>query len=46
MDFLLKTHTTKDESDYELFKTEIAKQDRWKGICMQEYLPEFAKLLG
>jgi len=45
MDFLLKTHTAKDESDYELFKTEIAKQDSWKGICMQDYLPEFAKLL-
>jgi hypothetical protein len=46
MDFLLKTHSAKDESNYELFKTEIAKQDSWKGICMQDYLPELAKLLG
>ena len=46
MDFLLKTHSAKDESDYELFKTEITKQDSWKGIHMHDYLPEFAKLLG
>ena len=46
MDFLLKTHSAKDESNYEVFKTEIAKQDSWKGICMQDYLPELAKLLG
>jgi hypothetical protein len=45
MNFLLKTHTDKDESDYELFKTEMAKQDSWKGIRMQDYLPEFLRLL-
>ena len=45
MNFLLKTHTDKDESDYELFKTEMAKQDSWKGIRMQDYLPEFLRLV-
>lgn len=46
MNFLLNTHTTKDESDYELFRTEIAKQDSWKGIQLADYLPELAKLIG
>jgi len=45
LNFLLSQHTDQDQTDYELFKTEIAKQDSWKGIQMTDYLPKFAKLL-
>jgi hypothetical protein len=44
--YLIDHHTSKDQADYEVFKLEIAKQDRWKNIQLENYLPEFAKLLG
>lgn len=44
--YLLQSHDLNDEGDFLAFQKEIAKQDQWKGICMQDYLPEFAKLLG
>jgi len=43
---ILDTHTTHDDIDYKRFQQEIQKQDMWKGIKMQDYLPELAKLLG
>ena len=42
----LAQHTVQDQTDYELFRTKIAQQDAWKGISMQDYLPELALLLG
>ena len=46
LNFILNQHSTVNDSDYKLFKKEIAKQDGWKGISMEDYLPELAKLLG
>ena len=41
----IQTHTKQDELDYQQFKIEIARQDQWKGISMQNYLPELAALI-
>ena len=41
----IQTHTEKDEQDYQLFRVELARQDLWKGISMQDYLPELAALI-
>jgi hypothetical protein len=43
---MLVTHTAQDDIDYKRFQREIQKQDTWKGIKMQAYLPELMKLLG
>jgi len=42
---LLGTHTNQDDQNYQRFLVEIQKQDRWKGISIKDYLPEFAKHL-
>ena len=42
----LSMSSNHDERDFLTFRQEISKQDRWKGINMQDYLPEFAKILG
>lgn len=44
--WLLGQHTQQDQADYELFRNKIIEQDRWKGVRMQDYLPELADLLG
>lgn len=44
--FWLHNHTAQDQIDYELFRTKIAQQDDWKGIKLDDYLPELARLLG
>ena len=43
---LLDSHTPLDDEHYKLFLQNIAQQDAWKGIKMQDYLPELSKLLG
>lgn len=42
---LLSTHSEKDNVNYQKFRTEIARQDSWKGISIKDYLPELADLL-
>lgn len=42
---VLTNHTAQDDTNYQQFLKEIAKQDQWKGIHMQDYLPELAKLI-
>ena len=39
---LLGNHTDQDDQNYQRFLVEIQKQDRWKGISIKDYLPEFA----
>ena len=34
-----------NDQNYQLFLAEIKKQDAWKGINIQDFLPEFAKIL-
>lgn len=43
---MLAAHTEQDDKDFEQFKLEILKQDAWKGIKMQDYLPKLCELLG
>jgi sulfatase maturation enzyme AslB (radical SAM superfamily) len=42
---LLGKHTDQDDQNYQQFLAEIQKQDRWKGISITDYLPEFAEHL-
>jgi len=42
---LLGNHTVQDDRNYQKFLAEIQKQDRWKGISIRDYLPEFAEHL-
>jgi hypothetical protein len=42
---VLTTHTDQDDANYQQFLKEIAQQDQWKGIRMQDYLPELAALI-
>jgi len=42
---LLDSHTEQDDRNYQQFLAEIQKQDRWKGISIKDYLPEFAEHL-
>jgi sulfatase maturation enzyme AslB (radical SAM superfamily) len=42
---LLGQHTDQDAQNYQKFLAEIQKQDRWKGISIRDYLPEFAEHL-
>lgn len=39
------SHGTQDDVDFEEMKRQIIKQDMWKGISIQDYLPEFAQLI-
>jgi organic radical activating enzyme len=43
---LLKYHTDHDDVDHAQFLREIAKQDSWKKIQIDNHLPEFAKLIS
>lgn len=43
---LLSQHEPQDDLDYLEFCQHRAQQDRWKGIRMEDYLPELAQLLG
>jgi hypothetical protein len=38
-------HTDTDQENYAMFQEKIAEQDAWKGIHMQDYLPELCQLL-
>lgn len=42
---LLSKHTDQDDRNYQQFLVEIQKQDRWKGISIKDYLPEFSEHL-
>jgi sulfatase maturation enzyme AslB (radical SAM superfamily) len=42
----LDQHSSADDLDYLRFQQEIQRQDQWKNISMQDYLPELAQLLG
>ena len=42
---LLGNHADQDDQNYQRFLAEIQKQDRWKGISIKDYLPEFAEHL-
>lgn len=42
---LLGKHTDQDDLNYQRFLVEIQKQDRWKGMSIVDYLPEFAEQL-
>ena len=44
--WLLGSHDLADDRDFELFKQRISQQDLWRGIHLQDYLPEFYQLLG
>jgi 4Fe-4S single cluster domain len=44
LDFL-RDHMPADDHDYKKFCQEIRQQDNWKGISMQDYLPELCRLL-
>lgn len=41
----LSDHCQIDDVDFAAMKVKIAKQDSWKGIAINDYLPEFAALL-
>lgn len=43
---LLKNHTNSDDEKYNLFKKQIAYQDRLKGIHIKDYLPELYSIVG
>ena len=43
---LLGNHTSNDDQNYQQFLVEIQKQDSWKGISIQDYLPEFSEHLS
>jgi len=43
---LLGKHTEQDDQNYQKFLVEIQKQDRWKGISIRDYLPEFSEHLA
>ena len=42
---LLNHHTKQDQQHYQQFQNEIAKQDQWKNISMDNFLPEFTNQL-
>ena len=42
---LIAVHSQQDDLNFEIFKKEIAKQDRWKNIQLKHYLPELAKAI-
>lgn len=44
--YILSQHSVHDDSNFEKFKTEILKQDSWKKININDYLPELAKLIN
>jgi hypothetical protein len=46
IEWLLATHDPQDDLDHAVFLQKISEQDTWKGIRMQDYLPELSKLLG
>jgi organic radical activating enzyme len=41
----LSNHSQQDDLNYQELLKETAKQDKWKGIRLQDYLPELYKLL-
>lgn len=43
---MLETDQDQDLEDFAQFRQEISKQDQWKGIRMQDYLPELYNLIG
>jgi hypothetical protein len=41
----LSRHSQADEDRYQLFLQDLAEKDRWKGISVADYLPEFAEII-
>jgi hypothetical protein len=41
----LSQHSQADEDRYQLFLQDLAEKDRWKGISIADYLPEFAEII-
>ena len=41
----LSRHSPADEDRYQLFLQDIAEKDRWKGISIADYLPEFVEII-
>jgi len=41
----LSRHNQADEDRYQLFLQDIAEKDQWKGISINDYLPEFAEII-
>ena len=42
---ILNKHTASDDTLYELFLQDIVEKDSWKGISLEDYLPEFAEII-
>jgi hypothetical protein len=42
---IIDSHSLQHDQNFEKFKQEIAKQDRWKNIQLKHYLPELAALI-
>jgi hypothetical protein len=42
---MIDSHSLQHDQNFEKFKQEIAKQDRWKNIQLKHYLPELAALI-
>jgi sulfatase maturation enzyme AslB (radical SAM superfamily) len=42
---ILRQHNTSDDAIYELFLQDLAEKDKWKGIKIDDYLPEFASII-
>jgi len=42
---ILNQHTVLDDKLYELFLQDIVQKDNWKGIRLENYLPEFATII-
>lgn len=42
---ILSRHSQADEDRYQLFLQDIVEKDRWKGISINDYLPEFAEII-
>lgn len=43
---LIGQHEPQDDIDYLAFRERRSQQDSWKGISMEDYLPELCQLLG
>jgi len=42
---MIDSHSDLDQQHYQQFRSEIAKQDRWKNINIKDFLPEFSSYL-
>lgn len=42
---ILQRHSESDDALYELFLQDLVEKDHWKGIMVDDYLPEFAEII-